>query len=232
MSRGAFEGFEATATGPAADEYGLTDPQPFTVLREINRALQPVGMKFSATALPRAVTLTGFRMTDRAAVLLRRIADPATPLHVLCWSWDLGGDPIAVTAGWTLPLSGTERVLANQELELVPARRVVGCQMVRVILWQSDRGASAEFVTDEVRAALRHSRLANTLATLASADTTMMSAVAVREAAGELGREIAPVLRALCSDYLDLLAACYPAADGPTRIERISGFGTDLAVRA
>jgi hypothetical protein len=235
LSRGSFDRFEATATGPAADDYGLTKPQPFTVLREITRALQPVGLTFES-AERRAVTLSGLRVTAGADVLLRRVAEDDTPLHVLSWSWDLSGEPVLVRPApnaaleWTVPLSGTERRLGDRALELVPARRVVGCQSVRVILWQSDRGASAELVTEEVRAAIRHSRLASALAPLASSQATVMSAVGVRDAATELGREIAPVLRALCSDYVDLFEGFYPATE-TGRADHLTGFHSELTLR-
>lgn len=238
LSRGAFDRFEATAAGPAADEYGLTGPQPFTVLREVTRALQPVPLTFASAAEPRAVTLTAVRVTPDSRVMLRRIADPDAQLYVLGWSWDLSGEPPHVApdvadpdpARWSLPLHGADRVLADP-LELAPARPTVGCRAVRVILWQSDKGAEPAAVTAEVGEALRHSRLASVLEMLgAGAPTTMMTAVGVREAAGELGREIAPVLRALCSDYVDFFEGFFPPA-APVDAD-LSSFGGELSVRA
>ncbi|MGD9483091.1 hypothetical protein WDH52_07480 [Streptomyces sp. TRM70308] len=239
ISRSAFDHFEATAAGPAADDYGLTGRQPFTVLREVTRALQPVPLRFARAERPRGVTLTGLRLAPDSSVLLRRVSDPDTPLHVLSWSWDLSGDPPLVgpaagadPARWTVPWDGAQRRLdPAAPLVLVPPRRVVGCQSVRVILWQSHRGADPGTVTEEVVAALRHSKLAATLATLASdAETTMMTAVGVREAAGELGREVAPVLRALCSDYVDFFEGFFPVTDGADRTERFTGYHSELTL--
>jgi hypothetical protein len=239
FSRGGFDQFEATASGPAADEFGLTGPHPFTVLREVTRALQPVPLKFASAAEHRAITLTRLRVTPGSRVMLRRVTDPNAPLHVLSWSWDLSGEPPLVgplpsadLSKWSVPLHGTDRVLESP-LELVPSRRTVGCQSVRVILWQSDKGADAATVTGEVREALRHSRLASVLETLAAGTpTTMITAVGVREAAGELGREIAPVLRALCSDYVDFFEGFYPpATDAASHTEDITGFNSELSLR-
>ncbi|MFD7919442.1 hypothetical protein ACFV3R_09475 [Streptomyces sp. NPDC059740] len=239
LSRGAFEHFEATPSGPAADEYGLTGKQPFTVLREVTRGLQPVPLTFAVSAEQRGIELTRLVLTGGSRVMLRRVADASTPLHVLCWSWDLSGEPPLVHPApeddltrWQVPLSGEERRLDKAPLQLVPPRRVVGCQSVRVILWQSDRGADPAAVTDDVREALRHSRLASTLATLSpDARGTMMTAVGVREAAGELGREIAPVLRALCTDYVDFFEGFYPVVDDAVRADRFAGFHSELSLR-
>lgn len=239
LSRGGFDEFMATASGPAADEYGLTGAQPVTVLREITRELQPVPLAFAAATEERGVVVTDLRLAMGSRVMLRRVADADAPLHVLCWSWDLSGDGIQVNplpgadlAHWALPLRGTERRLEKAPLELVPPRRVVGCQSVRVILWQSGRGADPATVTGEIREALRHSKLASVLTTLGSgAPTTMMTAVGVREAAGELGRDIAPVLRALCSDYVDFFEGFHPATDGAVRTDHISGFQSELSLR-
>jgi hypothetical protein len=239
LSRGAFERFEATPSGPAADEYGLTGRQPFAVLREVTRELQPVPLKLAGTAEERPVLLGELKLTMGSRVMLRRIADPGTPLHILGWSWDLSGDPPLVAPGpdadlsrWRAPLTDGERRLVDGPLELVPPRRVVGCQSVRIILWQSDQGADPAAVTAEVRAALRHSRLACLLDTLAAgAPTTTMTAVCVREAAGELGREIAPVLRALCSDYVDFFEGFYPVVDDTVRFDHFAGFHSELSLR-
>jgi len=237
LSRGSFDQFEAVAGGPTADEFGLTSPQPLSVLREVTRALQPVPLKFTSSARMHRVTLSQLRLCAGARVMLRRIVDPQASLHVLCWSWDLSARPVLVgpapdadAATWTVPLRGAERRLDEGDLELVPPRKVAGGQVLRVILWQSDRGAAPGEVTDEVRAAIRHSRLATALAGLASAEVTVMSAVAVREAAGELGREIAPVLRALCSDYVDFFEGFYPVT-GSTDADHVCGFQSELSLR-
>ncbi|MFE0377452.1 hypothetical protein ACFW1M_18100 [Streptomyces inhibens] len=239
LSRGAFEQFEATPSGPAADEYGLTGNQPFTVLREVTRGLQPVPLKFAISAEARGISLTRLVLTMGSRVMLRRVADASAPLHILCWSWDLSGEPPLVhpapdadPARWEVSLRGDERRLDEDPLELVPPRRIVGCQSVRIILWQSDRGADPAAVTGDVREALRHSRLASTLATLSpDAQATMMTAVGVREAAGELGREIAPVLRALCTDYVDLFEGFYPVVDDVVRSDHLAGFHSELSLR-
>ncbi|MFI7099002.1 hypothetical protein ACIBK8_06560 [Streptomyces sp. NPDC050161] len=239
LSRGGFDQFEATASGPAADEYGLSGPQPFTVLREVTRALQPVPLTFAAATEERGVQLTRLKLTPGSRVMLRSVTDPAAPLHILCWSWDLSGDAPLVTPGadadlsrWTAPLHGSERLLADGPLELVPPRKVVGCRSVRVILWQSGRVADPATVTGEVREALRHSKLTSVLTALApGAPTTMMTAVGVREAAGELGREIAPVLRALCGDYVDFFEGFYPVAHDSVRSDHVSGFHSELSLR-
>lgn len=220
ISRGSFESLRAAATGPAADEFGLTEPQPFTVIREVTRALQPVPVRLAADDRPRGVTLERLRLTPGSRVMLRRVADPELPLHVLAWSWDLSGEPPLVTPAaeaeikdWAVPVSEGARLLGGAGLPLVPPRRAVGVQSVRVIVWQSDRGADPAGVTGDIREAMRHSKLASVLDALAGgARTTMMSVVGVREAAGELGREIAPVLRALVSDYVDLFEGFYPVA--------------------
>lgn len=239
ISRGAFDEFEATARGPAADEYGLTGPQPFTVLREITRELQPVPLMFTADTEAHGVTLTDLRLAMGSRVMLRRVADAEAPLNILCWSWDLSSrglqvnpQPDADRAHWTLPLHGSERRPAKAPLELVMPHKVVGCRSVRVILWQSDKDTDQGEVTHEVREALRHSRLASALSALSSgAPTTMMTAVGVREAAGELGREIAPVLRALCSDYVDFFEGFYPVVNGAVRTDRVTGFQSELSLR-
>ncbi|MGP4002919.1 hypothetical protein [Streptomyces sp. 8N706] len=238
LSRGGFDQFAATASGPSSDEYGLTGPQPFTVLREVTRELQPVPLTFSSTAEERGVTLTRLRLTTGSRVMLRRVADEEAPLHILAWSWDLSGDgplvnpvPEEDLSRWTVPFRKTERRLDDAPLELVPRRRVIGCQSVRVILWQSDRGDDPRTVIDQVREAMRHSRLAAALSALATAETTMMTAVGVREAAGELGREIAPVLRALCSDYVDFFEGFYPAAENAAGTEHFTGYHSELSLR-
>lgn len=241
MSRGSFDNVRATASGPAVDEYGLTGPQPLSVLREVTRVLQPVPVRLEISPDPCGLTLTGLCLSAGARVMLRRVADPDLPLRILCWSWDLGGRPPEVGPSvdadpmlWSVPLgSDGVRRLTGRGLPIVPPRVVVGGLVVRVILWQSERGADAHEVAAETREALRHSRLATMLALLpADGRTTTMGAVAVREAADELGREIAPVLRALCTDYLDFFAGCYPVQAGAGEPETITAYASEIALRA
>jgi hypothetical protein len=242
LSRGCFEQVRATVTGPAADEYGLTGPQPFSVVREVTRMLQPVPLRFEETPMPVGVTITGLDLMAGSRVMLRRITDPDVPLHVLGWSWDLSGAGPAIVPGidadtkeWTIGLSENARRLGEIGLALVPPRPIVGILAVRVILWQSDRGEDPAALTEDIRDAFAHTRLNSVLSTLAVSPATMMTTANVREAAGELGREIAPVLRALCTDYVDFFEGFYPAvpytADNMNGLEKFTGYHSQLLVR-
>jgi hypothetical protein len=144
-------------------------------------------------------------------------------------------DTDADVSQWTIGLSEETRRLGEVELPLVPPRPVVGIMAVRTILWQSDKGADPVTVTGDIREAFRHTRLSSVLDALDASPATMMTAVNVREAAGELGREIAPLLRALCTDYVDFFEGFYPAiADATGRMiatERLTGYHSQLLVR-
>jgi hypothetical protein len=242
MSRGGLDLLRATASGPAADEYGLTGPQPFSVLREVTRALQPVPLRHATSHSPLGLTITGLDLTAGSRAMLRRVTDPDVPLHVLGWWWDLSGAaptvvPDSAEKEWTIGVSGGARRLDGAELPLVPARAIVGILAVRVILWQSDRGANPVELTGDVREAFRHTRLASVLETLSATPATMMTVVNVREAAAELGREIAPVLRALCTDYVDFFEGYYPVTDDPAdptngnAVERFASYHSELRMR-
>lgn len=137
--------------------------------------------------------------------------------------------------GWTIGLSENARRLGETELPLVLPRPVVGILAVRVILWQSDRGADPVALTQDIRDAFGHTRLSSVLSTLTSSPATMMTVANVRDAAGELGREIAPVLRALSTDYVDFFEGFYPAincaADEMSVTEEFTGYHSQLLLR-
>ncbi|MDT8912353.1 hypothetical protein [Amycolatopsis sp. PS_44_ISF1] len=240
ISSGAYDRFSATASGPAATEYGLDDVQSFAVLREVTRPLQPVPLSFAATAEPVGLDLTEVHLTSGCRVMLRRVGDPELPLHVLAWWWDLGGGgPHVVGARdaadeprWSLEVAADGTRTGTTELPLVPPRRLVGGVAVRVILWQTTPAVPAARITGEVEEAMRHTKLNGMLDLLRDRSGTSMHTVGlVREAATALGGEIAPVLRGLCTDYLDFYEGLYPVAELTAREWTVPGFHSGLRIR-
>jgi hypothetical protein len=217
ISHGSFDTFTGVTDGPARTEAGVEGPQPFAVLREVTRALQPLPVTFVTTPDPVAAGITGLSLTGGARAMLRGLLDPGADLHVLAWVWDLSGAPPVVLPGedakrWRLSLRDGVRTAADGPLPLWTGRPVVGGLVTRILLWQNGSGP----VAGEVAEAMRHTRLASTLAAVGGTGrTTITSAVMIREAAGALGGELAPVLRALCADYLDLFEGHFPAGAEP-----------------
>ncbi len=216
ISHGSFDSFTGVADGPARTDGGVEGPQPFAVLREVTRALQPLPVTFASTPPPVSVGITGLSLTGGARAMLRGLLDPGADLHVLAWCWDLSGAPPEVlptddAERWRLTLRDGVRTAADGPLPLWTGRPVVGGLVTRVLLWQNGSGP----VTAQVVEAMRHSRLAGTLAAVGGTGrTTITSAVMIREATAALGGELAPVLRAFCADYLDLFEGHFPATAG------------------
>ncbi|NUT97092.1 MAG: hypothetical protein HOY78_34230 [Saccharothrix sp.] len=237
ISSGSYDSFSAIASGPTATEYGLDDVQSFAVLREVTRPLQPVPLTFAATPHPCGLDLAGVRIGARCRVMMRAIEDPAAPLHVLAWWWDLGGGgPHVVGARdaeeekrWTLELDAGGNRVAAGPIPLVPPRTLSGGVALRVILWQTPVPASE--VTAAVGEAMRHTKLNGVLDLLGGGSTTMHTVGLVREAAAALGGEIAPVLRGLCTDYLDFFEGLYPTAALSDTEWTAEGYDSDLRVR-
>lgn len=233
ISHGSFDAFCGIAGGPASTEYEVTGPQPFAALREVTRALQPLPTTFVPSPRPVRTRIADITLTSGSRSMLRRVLDPDAGVQVMAWCWDLSGDPPAVVpadstpADWRLELAGTDRALAAGELPLWPGRQVVGGLAVRIILWQGTHPT----LPAEVAEAVRHSRLASVLATIAgSGSTTITSAVMAREAAAGLGPEVAPVLRALCPDYVDFFEGFFPATGIPDGVSKFTGYHSRLVL--
>jgi hypothetical protein len=240
ISSGAYDQFSATANGPAAVEYGLDTVQPFAVLREVTRPLQPVPLNFAVTSTPVGLDLADVHLSRQCRVMMRRITDPGLPLHVLAWWWDLGGGgPHVVGARdgageerWSLEVDAKGTRSSIADLQLVPPRELVGGVALRVILWQTTPVIPAAQVTEEVEEAMRHTKLTGVLDLLRGLSGTSMHTVSlVREAAAALGGEIAPVLRGLCTDYLDFYEGLYPVAALTQDEWVVSGFHSGLRIR-
>jgi hypothetical protein len=238
ISRGSLDGFTAVASDSRTLDQGLTGPHAFSVFREVARELQPVPLTFSQSGSPIQLHITGVRLNPGSRVMLRHVADADRPVYLLVWWWDLaGGGPVVVpllpnAADWVLTLGGDGRHLARPLTVVEPGREIVGGLAVRVILWQSEPGTDAGRVTAEVAEAMRHSMLAGMLGILASASgTDMATVIAIRQAAAALGPEIAPVLRALCPDYIDFFEGFYPATDPVQDGESYVGYQSEITVR-
>ena len=239
ISRGSLDRFTGVARDPQLLEQGLTGPRSFSVFREVTRAMQPVPLRLARSASPPRIELVDIRLDPDSRVMLRQVSAPDRPVYVLGWWWDLaGGGPVVVppepgAAECALKLDGDGiRRLAHPVTLSEPGRPVVGGLVVRVILWQGEQGTDPARVTAEVAEAMRHSTLGGMLGMLASAaDTTMATVIAVRQAAAALGPEIAPVLRALCTDYIDFFEGFYPADEAVGDREPHEGFQSALAVR-
>lgn len=230
INYGSYDAFQAVASGGAATEYGLREALPLSTLREVTRALQPVPVSFLRSDRPTEVTIGTLILGPGSRSMVRRVADPAADVRVLAWCWDLSGDPPMVS-----PRAGVVNGDANGDaegdaeawrLDLVDGRRslrgpvplwrrpIVGGLAVRVIVWQGDHPDLAA----EIAEAMRHTALSAALAALTPpARTTVSSAMAVRSAAGGLGTDIAPVLRALCPDYIDFFEGFLPAPARPRK---------------
>lgn len=240
ISSGAYDRFSATAGGPAATEYGLDTVQPFAVLREVTRPLQPVPLTFAATGTPVGLDLTDVHLSRQCHAMMRRTADPELPMHLLAWWWDLGGGgPHVVGARdeaeeklWSLEVDAEGTRSSHADLRIVPPRELVAGVAVRVILWQTTPAIHAAQVTEEVEEAMRHTKLNGMLDLLRGLSGTSMHTVGlVREAAGALGGEIAPVLRGLCTDYLDFYEGLYPVAELTEDEWAVRGFHSGLRIR-
>jgi hypothetical protein len=240
ISSGAYDRFSAIAGGPAADEYGLDSVQPFAVLREVTRPLQPVPLTFARTATPAGLDLADVRLERQCRVMMRRTTESELPMHVLAWWWDLGGGgPHVVGARdeaeekqWSLELDADGTRYCHADLPIVPPRELVAGAAVRVVLWQTTPAVPAAQVTEEVEEAMRHTKLNGVLDLLRGLPGTSMHTVGlVREAAAALGGEIAPVLRGLCTDYLDFYEGLFPVAAFAQDEWAVDGFHSGLRIR-
>ncbi|MEV8516971.1 hypothetical protein [Dactylosporangium sp. NPDC051484] len=231
FSQGSFDAFRAVASGPASTHFGATGERSFAALRELTRQVQPVPVTFVRSATPVRLELAALNLPASSHGMLRRVLDPAARIHVLAWCWDLSGRAPAVSPSvdsadpklWRLDLTDERRSLGD-DLVLWPDQPVVAGLCVRIIVWEGEHA----HVPEEISEAMRHSRLTAVLTGLPdAARTTITSAIMAREAAAGLGAEIAPVLRALCPDYVDLFEGFFPASSTPSGAEEISHHGDD-----
>lgn len=197
-------------------------------------------LSFAVTAAPVGLGLADVHLTRQCRVMMRRIADPELPLHVLAWWWDLGGGVPQVVGArdgseeqrWSLKVDANGTRSSVADLQLVPPRELVGGVALRVILWQTTPAVAAAKVTEEVEEAMRHTKLNGVLDLLRGLSGTSMHTVSlVREAAAALGGEIAPVLRGLCTDYLDFYEGLYPVAALTQDEWLVPGFHSRLRIR-
>ncbi|GIE99535.1 hypothetical protein [Paractinoplanes rishiriensis] len=196
--------------------------------------MQPVPVSFPASGDPVEVAIDELTLEPDSRCMVRRVLDPEADVQVLAWCWDLSGRPPVVRpddphggGAWRLALAGPSRT-TKAPLPLWHAP-VVGGLVVRVIVWEGRHPDLAA----EIAEAMRHSALTAALAAVAPpAPTTVMSAMAVRGAAAALGTDIAPVLRALCPDYLDFFEAYLPATAAPGEQQhRVLHGGLTIRVR-
>ncbi|WP_305787956.1 hypothetical protein [Symbioplanes lichenis] len=239
ITRGSLDRFTASATDPAVREQGLDGAHAFSVFREVTRRLQPVRLELARSAGVRSLRLSGLELRPESRVMLRGVADADRPVHLVGWWWDLaGGGPTVVPApgeakDWALRLDGDGVRRLSHPVRLAdPGRAVTGGLTVRLIPWQAEPGTDPEALVAEVAEAMRHTTLAGALDMLGEASrVTMSTVIAVRQAASALGPEIAPVLRALCRDYIDLFEGFYPAAEPDTAMERHEGYQSVVTLR-
>ncbi|MER7004845.1 hypothetical protein ABT297_17625 [Dactylosporangium sp. NPDC000555] len=235
FSQGSFDAFRAVANGPASTQFGATGERSFAALRELTRQVQPVPVTFVRSAAPVRLELAALNLPASSHGMLRRVLDPAANIHVLAWCWDLSGRAPVVLPNadsaeakrWRLDLTDGRRSL-GESLVLWSDQPVVAGLCVRVIVWEGEHAR----VPEEIGEAMRHSRLTAVLTGLPDpARTTITSAIMAREAAAGLGTDIAPVLRALCPDYVDLFEGFFPATSAPADAEEISHRGDDAELR-
>lgn len=188
---------------------------------EATRAIQPVSLQFRTSKDRRGLALRALELKQGFEGILGDLFDAQNEVYFVSWAWDLSGEgPFLHPADGTSPgdfclgmTGGGVRQLLGAGALLFPSRRVTAGIAVRIMLWESDRGAKhlGDTITS-VSSTIAASKLSNLLQMLALGTAVTSATVAlIAQAAAELSAAIGTVLTASSDDCVDFYEGYYPA---------------------
>jgi len=227
IQRGSFDAFSARVAAPVrAGRPNLDRLRTLSEVVEATRAVQPASLEFEVSSDRRGLALKSLKLTRGFEGFLQNLFNPTNEVYFLAWSWDLSGAPVFVYPGDTatpqtciIPLKpGDVREFLGTGIVLFPARQVTGGIAIRIMIWESDQGASDFGKTmREVANTVKASKLNNLLSLLSSLSSatgvTTATISLVKDAAIELADAIGKILQANSDDYVDFYEGYYPASE-------------------
>jgi hypothetical protein len=242
IQRGSFDSFSAmVVASERAKRPALAGLRTFRGIREATRAVQPAPIEFEVSTTPRGLALKSLKLTQGFEGILDDLFNPTNEIYFLAWAWDLSGAPVVDYPGATgspdrciIPLQvGQVRQFLGAGIALFPARKVTAGLALRIMIWESDRGARDFGKTlSEVANTIKASKLNNllSLVSLATGATTATIAL-IKDAAIELAYALGKILQANSDDYVDFYEGYYPAADPWTAGEEVhQGNASEIAL--
>jgi hypothetical protein len=208
------------------------------LLEQVTADVQPAEVEVEQSPGPRGIAMKSLKLTREFESFMKRLFSHDNDVYFVSIAYDISREQpvlhppkgasrddavIEIAAGDTRQFGGEGALI-------FPQRKVSAGIAVRLHLWESDK-SQRNFgkALEEVVKVVDESKLTSTLklVALAGGPTTATLAV-VEEAAVELSKVVAAVLKSNSDDYVDFFEGYYPVSIPWDRTEHLVGHGSEI----